>query len=255
MKVLRELHNEAGRRKNGLYVAEGIELVRRAIDFGAEVHALILSQPCLESAEGGHLVDKAASAGIEVFSTTAGLMGKMLQAKPTPECVAMVRRNIAPLESALQQPNSLVLMVEHGENPDNLGMALRSCEACGVDGVVLAAHTVDPHNRRTVRGSRGAVFSLPISISTEASAAVDRASSAGFQVVGSSASATRDCFDVDLTGPTMIVVGNEHVGISATVKEKCDELVRIPMRGKIHSLNISIAASVLMYEAIRQRGH
>jgi TrmH family RNA methyltransferase len=253
MKLLRALHNEAGRRKNGLYVAEGLELVRRAIDFGAQVRSLILTETFLASAEGGHIVDKAASAGIEVVSTTSGLLGKMLQAKPTPVCLAMVKRDIASLEDVLGTHTSLALMVEHGENVDNLGMALRSCDASGVDGVVLAADTVDPYNRRTVRGSRGAVFSLPIAVAVDPGTAIAHARAIGLQVIGSSASAAKDYYDVDYTVPTIIVVGNEHVGISSAVREMCDTLVRIPMLGKIHSLNIAVAASVLLYEAVRQR--
>ena len=255
MKLLRDLHNEAGRRRNGLYVAEGAELVRRAIDFGAKLTSLVLTEPFLSSAEGSHLAAKATSAGVQIVSTTTGLLGKMLGTKPTPDCIAMVRRDIASLEDVVGPGSSLVLMVEHGENVDNLGMALRSCDAAGVDGVVLAADTVDPHNRRTVRGSRGAVFSLPISIAENPNDVISRARTIGLQIVGSSASASKNHWDVDYTSPTMMVVGNEHVGLSASLREQCDALIRIPMLGQIHSLNISVAASILLYEAIRQRNN
>lgn len=252
--LLRELTTEEGRLRSRRFFAEGEELVMRAFDYGGGVESLVLTERFASSTRSEAVLSRATSAGMEVGVTSEGLIAKTLEAKPVPECVAIVERKVARLEHVLSGERRLVLMVEHGENADNLGMLLRSTDAAGVDGVVLAADTTDPFARRVVRGSRGAVFTVPISIQHDAAVVVERARTSGFQVIASSAGSDVHHTRIDYAKPTMFVVGNEHVGISETVRREADAVVRIPMRGRINSLNIAVAASILLYEAIRQRG-
>jgi RNA methyltransferase, TrmH family len=251
--LLRELTGEDGRRARGLFFAEGEELVARAFDYGGGARSLILIDRFASSLSAQLLMERAAAAGAEVYLATEGLIAKTLDAKPTPECIAIVERKVVSLKDALAGQLPLALMVEHGENADNLGMLLRSTDAAGVTGVVLAAETVDPFARRVVRGSRGAVFTVPISIQRDAIRVIEEAKNAGLQIVATSANADRFYTGIDYTKPSLIVVGNEHVGVSDTVRELSDAVVRIPMRGRINSLNIAVAASLALYEAVRQR--
>ncbi len=165
-----------------------------------------------------------------------------------------MERRVASLSQVLSGECPLVQMVECCENADNLGMLLRSTDAAGVDGVILAADTTDPFSRRVVRGSRGAVFTVPICLQADPRRVIEEAKNNGFRVIATSAHADMPYTSVDYTGPTLIVVGNEHTGISDIVRGLADAVVRIPMRGKINSLNIAVAASVVLYEAVRQRG-
>jgi RNA methyltransferase, TrmH family len=251
--LLRELTGEPGRKRRGLFFAEGEELVRRAFEFGAGVRAVVLTERFAEAPAGGRLVAVAESAAAEVYAVTEGLLSKVLEAKPTPECLAILERKVCSLPDVLAGEKPLVQMVEHGENADNLGMLLRSCDAAGATGVMLTADTTDPFSRRVVRGSRGAVFTLPICIQKDLAKALQTARERGVRIIASSAQAEKPFTDADYTKPTMIVVGNEHVGISDMVRELADEVVRISMLGRINSLNIAVAASVLLYEAVRQR--
>lgn len=251
--LLRELTTEEGRRTRGLFFAEGEELANRAFAFGVRVHSLILSDKFVDSEAARVLLGKAESAGVPAFTASEGLIGKILESKPTPECLVIVERRVEGLSQVFEGCCPLVVMVEAGENADNLGMLLRSAEAAGVSGVVLTADTVDPFCRRAVRGSRGAVFTLRIGIQKDSARAITAARDAGLQVVASSARAETLYTRVDLTKPSLIVVGNEHVGISETVRSMSDVVVRIPMFGRIRSLNIAVAASILLYEAVRQR--
>ncbi len=252
--LLRHLTTEDGRRSARRFFAEGEELVLRAFDYGGKVDALILTERFASSAQAAGLVSRAEAAGAEVCVATEGLIAKTLEAKPVPECIAVAERGVVPLSRVLSGKTRLVLMVEHGENADNLGMLLRSTDAAGVDGVVLAADTTDPFARRVVRGSRGAVFTVPICIQPDPVKVIEEARAAGFQIVSSSARSDIFHTKIDYTAPTMLIVGNEHVGVSDTVRSLSDAVVRIPMRGRINSLNIAVAASILMYEVLRQRG-
>ncbi|MEI6810328.1 MAG: RNA methyltransferase [bacterium] len=253
MQVLRDLQNEAGRLKHERYTVEEAELVRRAMDLGAPVETVVATDVFARTAEGQHLLDKAEAAGLNACSASAGLLGKMLGAKPTPDCVAIVRRKLASLDSILKAPCPLIQMVEHCESADNLGMLLRSTDAAGTTGVLLTADTTDPFSRRTVRGSRGAIYTVPLCIVSAAEAVFAAAKRHNIRIIGTSATATTAYDEVEYTGPVVIVVGNEHTGLSPAAQKAVDVMVRIPMRGRIHSLNIAVAASIMLYEAVRQR--
>ena len=253
MRLLRELQGEDGRRRERKFLVEGEELVRRAFDFGGGVLSLIFTEAFAATDAGQGLAQRAAAALVESYTATEGLFGKILEAKPIPECIAVVERRVTPLDDALAGERPLVMMVERSENADNLGMLLRSTDAGGVTGVVLAADTTDPFSRRVVRGSRGAIFTVPICIRNDCLGAIREAANRGIQVIATSANAQRVYTDIDFTKPSMIIVGNEHVGISRSVRDISDALVRIPMFGKINSLNIAVAASIMIYEAARQR--
>lgn len=254
VQLLRELVGEDGRRRNARFLVEGEELVRRAFDYGGKVDSLILTERFAASRESEELLNRASLAEADAYSTTEGLLAKILEAKPTPECLAIVERRVTAIADVLATASPLLMMVEHGDNADNLGMLLRSTDAAGVDGAILAADTTDPFSRRVVRGSRGAVFTVPICIQYDAIKAITEAKKAGIQIIATSAQSDVFYTAIDYTKPTMVVVGNEHVGISEAVRTHADTVVRIPMRGKINSLNIAVAASLVLYEAIRQRG-
>ena len=251
--LLREIATEDGRRRTGRFFAEGEELSRRAFDYGGSVEAVVLSDRFAGSEQAAAILERAASAGATAYCASEGLIGKTLGAKPTPECVAIALRKVASLSEALSGGTPLVQMVENGDNADNLGMLLRSTDAAGVSGVILSGETTDPFARRVVRGSRGAIFTVPICIYPDAARAIAEARSRGIQVVATSAKADVSYTEVDYTAPTMFVAGSEHFGISDAVRELADVVVRIPMLGKINSLNIAVAASLVLYEAVRQR--
>lgn len=252
IKLLRDLQTEDGRTRAGLFFAEGEELVRRAFDFGGRVDSVILTERFAGGAEVQDIAARAAGAGAPVYIATSGLLSKILDAKPTPDCLAVVERKTSPLPRLFSRDCPFLQMVERGENADNLGMLLRSTDAAGVDGVVLVQST-DPFSRRVVRGSRGAVFTVPLSISDDPAEVIRRVKESGLQVIATSAQSDVAYTEPDYTKPTMVVVGNEHVGISNAVRNMADVVVRIPMRGRINSLNIAVAASVVLYEAVRQR--
>lgn len=254
MKLLADIQNEDGRVRNRLFFAEGREMALRAFNFGAEFHALLLAREFAGDPDASRVLKEAGDNGVDVYCAGSGLIGKVLKSKPVPRCIAILKRKVCRLSDVFSNGSSLVVGVEHGENADNLGMLLRSAEAANVDAVVLAADTVDPFNRRTVRGSRGAVFSLRICVKKSMSEVLERAKTAGFTVTAASAHADTVYSETDMTRPAFLIVGNEHHGLTKETMAAADSIARIPMMGGIGSLNIAVAASLLMYEARRQRG-
>jgi RNA methyltransferase, TrmH family len=251
--LLRELQNSEGRRKHRRFFAEEVEIVRRAFDFGAKVEAVIVTEKLADTPETTALLEAAATNNTPIYAATSGLIGKVLDAKPTPDCIAIIERKTASLDEVAAAPDALIQVVESCENADNLGMLLRSTEAAGVTSVVLTGDTADPFARKVVRGSRGAVFNVPLCIEPDIKKVAQALKSGGIQLVATSARAENAYTDVDYTKPCAVTVGNEHTGISDELREAADVVVRIPMLGRINSLNIAVAASIMLYEVVRQR--
>jgi TrmH family RNA methyltransferase len=252
VKLIREIQTAEGRALHSCYFAEGEELVRRACSYGGKVRSLLLTDKFASSASGIEIAELASERGVECFVCSSGLLSKILDAKPVQECLIVVDRVLTGLQQVFTG-TGFVFMIESCENSDNLGMLLRCADAAGVDSVILAGNGVEPFNRKTVRGSRGAVYTVPICIEPDVQAVLDAAHNADYRVIASSANCDTLHTGVSMVGPTVIIVGNEHTGISETVRAGSEAVVRIPMFGKINSLNIATAASVLLYEYIRQR--
>ncbi|MGI6296272.1 MAG: TrmH family RNA methyltransferase [Armatimonadota bacterium] len=253
IQLLRELISPAGRLQRSRFIIEDRELVKRGFAFGCRIDSLILTDKFAANEDCRELVESALQIKCPVHTASEGLLSKVLASKPTPDCVAIAERSTVPIDHIMTNQATLIAMVENGDNADNLGMLLRSADAVDVDGVVLTAETTDPFSRRVVRGSRGAVFTRPICIMRDSVRAISEAKNIGMQVIATSAQSDTIYTQLDLTKPSMIVVGSEHFGITDEVRVHADAVARIPMLGRINSLNIAVAASIVLYEAVRQR--
>ncbi|MGB9887657.1 MAG: 23S rRNA (guanosine(2251)-2'-O)-methyltransferase RlmB [Moorellales bacterium] len=147
----------------------------------------------------------------------------------------------------------LLLALDQVEDPQNLGAILRSAEATGVDAVILPQRRAAPVTAAVARASAGAVAYLQLIRVPNLARALERLGDQGITVVGLEAEAERNLFSLDLRGPLALVAGGEARGLRRLVKEKCQYLARLPMRGRVTSLNASAATAVALYEVLRQR--
>lgn len=174
-------------------------------------------------------------------------------------CVAVVEaRKYATLEQILNFAKSknqapFLLILDAIQDVNNLGSLLRTAEAVGVHGVILPAHHAAEINPTVIKTSAGATEHLLIAQETNLTRTIEFLKKQNIWVVGLAAEAKTEYDKADLTGPLAIVVGNEGKGISRLVREHCDLLINLPMRGHINSLNAAVAGSIALYEALRQR--
>ncbi len=147
----------------------------------------------------------------------------------------------------------LVLLLDGIEDPRNLGAILRTAECAGVDGVFIPERRAAGLNETVAKASAGAVEHLPVGRVTNLSRLIEQLKERNVWVVGTAADAPIDYTDWDWTRPSAIVLGGEGAGLHRLVREHCDALVKISVRGKIESLNVSVAAGIVLYEALRQR--
>ncbi|MCE5285294.1 MAG: 23S rRNA (guanosine(2251)-2'-O)-methyltransferase RlmB [Pelosinus sp.] len=146
-----------------------------------------------------------------------------------------------------------VVLLDELEDPHNLGAILRTADAAGVHGVLIPRRRSCPLSGTVAKTSAGAVEYVPVARIGNIGQTIDQLKKQGMWIVGADMEGQADYYDADLTGPLVIVVGSEGQGLGRLVKERCDFLVKIPMRGKINSLNASVACSLLLYEVRKQR--
>jgi TrmH family RNA methyltransferase len=212
-------------------VVEGHQLVREALDAGWEVEA--------EFVAGG----TTPVTGSDVFVLGTGVIERVASTESPQPVLAVVR--IPPRTFDLATA-AFVLVADRIADPGNVGTILRSAEAAGVDAVVLTAGSVDPFNPKVVRASAGSLFRVPVLTTTLASV-----QAGGLRTIGTSSHRGSPHTDADLTGRIALVVGNEARGLPDDAE--VDEWVTIRHHGRAESLNVAMAATVLCFEAARQR--
>ena len=249
--VARLLRDAGMRRETGLIVVEGTRELVRAIENGWVPHEIYVDLD--RAGEGARaLALGSEERGVRVYRCVSTAFDKMSYRENPDGILAVgpaVGRTLVDLRLA---ENALVLVAEKVEKPGNLGALLRTADGAGVDAVIVCNGGTDLGNPNLVRASIGTLFYLPIAAATSG-AAVGWLRDRGVRIVTTEPEADLLYTSADLTGPVAIVVGSEDEGLSEEWRREADLRVRVPMRGKNDSLNVSVAAAVLLYEAVRQR--
>lgn len=146
-----------------------------------------------------------------------------------------------------------MLILENLQDPGNLGTIIRMAEGAGVTGVIMSCNTVDIYNPKTIRSTMGSLYRVPVIYVDDICEAVEECKQKGIRVYAAHLKGTDNYNIKDYTQPTAFMIGNEGNGLTDKLTDKADELVRIPMQGKVESLNAAIACTILTYEAVRQR--
>ena len=241
------------REETGEMIVEGFRECRRALDNGYRPGAIFhCPELYLKNENEAQLVVDAERAGADVFTCSKSAFVKMAY-KERPDGLLMIGPHVAKRLSDLDlPPNSLVIVTESIEKPGNLGTILRSADAAKVAAVIVCDRTTDIHNPNVVRASTGTMFSVPI-VEATSDEALAWLKERGFKILAATPHAEMLHFEVDLTGNVAIALGAEQYGLTAKWMEGAELRVRIPMLGLADSLNVSAAATILVYEAVRQR--
>lgn len=252
VKAALKLRKSKTRRLTGQTLVEGHRELERATDSGWMFKELYYCPELFLDPDSGKLVIRIANTGIPVFRCSEAAFRKMSY-RDTPDGLMalspLVERKLEELELPA---NPLLLIAEDLEKPGNLGTILRTADATGVDAVIACNHKTDLSNPNVIRSSIGTLFFLPVAeASTEET--LTWLKKKGIQSIAAVPDSEREYTDPDLCKGTAIIVGAEDEGLSETWKDRADIQVSIPMLGRNDSLNVSTAAAVMLYEAVRQR--
>lgn len=242
------LLTKRGREEQARYLLEGVHLVQEALKAGAPIETILIQQGQAWPVE----ISVEQLDGIEQVEVSEAVLAKCSDMQTPQGIVAIVRKETRALDMIIETANSLVIIVDGIQDPGNLGTIVRSADSVGATAVLLGAGTVDLYNPKTIRATMGSLFHLPI-VQTDLTPILEKAVELGIQVVGTSLAATHSCYDLNLTRSTWFVVGNEGSGVSPQVDSLVSERVKIPMPGQAESLNVAMASTVLLFEAMRQR--
>ena len=244
---LRRLVREPGaRRANRAFVVEGEKLVSVALEAGARLEGVYVA-----TGWEGPVLDRARTAGVDVVRLAPGVLERVVDAS-TPQPVLAVARAVDTELEALRGSTLMVVCVDV-RDPGNLGTVLRSAEACGAGGVICCDGTADVTGPKCVRASAGALFHLRVVAGGAAVEVLEKLGSWKMHRLGTRARGGIAYDQVDLRAPTAVVVGNEAHGFPPALDPLLEALVTVPIDGRAESLNVGVAASVICFEAARQR--
>lgn len=239
------------------FVVEGVRNINEAVKNGWQIKAFFCGEEKL-SVWAEELLMTVKTKGNYRFSQE--LMKELSGKEETSELMAIVAmKEITPTQMKLSS-NPFLVLFDRSSNKGNLGTMIRSCDALGVDGLILTGHGVDLYDPEVVAASMGSFFSLPVIRIAEQEILyelINRMKEAygTFRLLGTTAHQQKAIYELDLTSPLLLFIGNETKGLSYAYKELCDELCTIPMAesSTASSFNVSCAASIMMYEVVRQR--
>jgi len=239
-------------------VIEGRNAVIEALRAGTAIDKIYLQKGETDKALG-HIASKARAAGAVVVEADRRKLDAMSRTHAHQGVIALAAvREYASVEDILQaaadkgEPPLLVVCDELSD-PHNLGAVIRTAECAGAHGVIIPKRRSAGLTAVVAKTSAGAVAHVPVARVPNLPALLEELKARGVWVFGTAADAPLSLYEADLKGPAAIVIGSEGTGMGRLVAERCDFLVRIPMRGKLNSLNASAAAAILLYEAVRQR--
>lgn len=248
---VRRLAERKYRRQQGAFVVEGIQPVGRALEAGWDVEVLIIA-PGLLSETASAIVHAQQARGIQVAQLSAELFGRISDREGPSGLAAIVRGDLARAVDLHAHADSVYVALHAIGNPGNLGTIIRTADATGVAGVILIGDTADPFAPTAVKASMGSLFTVQVAHMPEPGTFFAWARERGVQVLATSGRADRDHWSTRYRPPLAILFGSEGAGLPADMLEKADQRIRIPMTGTLESLNLAVAAGVMLYEVRRQ---
>lgn len=253
VKAATALRDRRARERAGLTVVDGSREIRRALDAGAEVVEAFSCESLLAGPDARAALDLLQARGVVVQPTSEPVFAKLAFGERAEGLVAIIRIPSTALTDLELRADPLVTVIEGVEKPGNIGAVLRSADGAGVDAVIAATPRTDLYNPNAIRASAGTIFTVPVA-AAPAIQVLTWLRARGLRVIAARVDAARLYTEMDLTGPLAVVLGAEADGLTETWAADDIEPVRLPMLGVADSLNVSVSAAILLYEARRQRG-
>ena len=261
IKLLLALQQKSSeRRKTGLFVVEGRQELQHCLHAGYEIDTIFYCPALYSAAEPPETVcppvlppdSWAATAGARCFQVSPEIYAKVAYRGSTEGVIAEVRTKSLRLDDIRLSEHPLMVVLESVEKPGNLGAILRSADAAGVDAVVVCDPLTDLFNPNLIRSSVGAAFSVQV-VACKSEECIGFLKKRNVRILTAQLQDSHLYYDTDMTCGTAIVMGTEHDGLTDLWRQAADAHIRIPMLGQIDSLNVSVSAAILMFEAVRQR--
>jgi TrmH family RNA methyltransferase len=245
VKTVRALHLRKAREESGLFLAEGLKIVTEAVELGFAPAILMYSARAADHP----MLRRAAAVARETVEVTEAILAKISRRENPQMVLGVFEQRFTDLAALDPAGAGLLLGLEEVRDPGNLGTIIRTADAAACAGVILIGDCCDPYSVEAVRATMGSIFAVPIARASVAEFLAWRAAWPG-SVIGTLLTATQDFRQASSARPSLILLGNEQAGLTPALAEVCDVTVKIPMLGRADSLNLAVAAGVMIYAAL-----
>lgn len=234
----------------GRFLIEGVRLCEEALSSPAEVEQVLFAREALKSERLQNLIERCGERGILTQETDRRALQAFCEAVAPQGIAAVVRRRQWDRDRLLSSDGPMVIL-DQMRDPGNVGMILRTAEAAGASAVFLSEASVELHNPKAVRASMGAIFRIPAFERVELAETLNLLRQAGFRILAADVRSGASYRDVIPGGKIALLLGSEASGLEDRVRRLVDEVVRIPMCGGVESLNVAVAAGILLYAMVK----
>ena len=250
-KLLLLQQKSSERRKDGLFVVEGQRELLHCLEAGYEIDSVFCCPALFNDGEYADALQHYIS-GSRYFEVSEQVYQKIAYRGTTEGIVAEMKSRTLCLDNLRLKDNPLIVVLERVEKPGNLGAILRSADAAGADAVIVCDSLTDLYNPNLIRSSIGAVFTVPV-VACTSGECIEFLKQKNIRILTAQLQDSHLYYDTDMTGGTAIVMGTEATGLTDQWRKAADAHIRIPMLGQLDSLNVSVSAAILLFEAVRQR--
>ena len=239
--------------QHGRLLLDGKHLVEEAVRAALSIKTLAM--PASQLADNTSLAESLADVGTKVISVTQSVMDAISPVVSPSGIVALAERPPVTVDDVLGGTSQFVVGLVDIQNPGNLGAVIRTAEAGGATGVAATGQSADPYGWKALRGAMGGTFRIPVTWPTAPLSLIADARASGLKVVAATVGGCESLYEINLTVPTLVMVGGEGSGLSQEIVSAADQTLFVPMPGSADSLNAATAAALIIYEAFRQRYH
>lgn len=251
IKNIRKLREKKERDDSGLFFVEGLRHVIEAVQQKVEIEEIIYCPDLLNSKAGNQIIKTALLNDINLIDVNE-MVFRSLSSKNGPQgLAAVIHQKWDSMDSVSEDDTGIWIALDEIQDPGNLGSILRTMDAVGGKGVILLDHTTDAYHPTTVRASMGAIFSQKI-IRMEKIKFIDWLRKHKIQIIGTTCDDGKDYQEVKYPSKLILVLGSEQKGLPDEIKGSCTQMIHVPMIGRVDSLNLANAASIILYEIFNQ---
>lgn len=253
IKGIKKLQRKKDRWDERLYLIEGVKVINEYMEYIGKPKLILISEELSTVTGGTELFNKINEYDAHLIKVPHRILKDLSDTENPQGIVAVVNFNDSEIENLIVEKNNFIIVLDGVQDPGNLGTIIRSADAFNINGIILTDNCVDLYNPKVVRGTMGSLFHIPIAIADNKLEIINNLKDRGITIYSTYLEGKNYIHKIDMTKDMAIIIGNESRGVSKELLELSDYTLKIPMYGNAESLNAAIAASVIMYEAARQR--
>lgn len=255
VKYIKSLHQRKFRDSDQKFFVEGIKITREALESGAHVPDVVICPEILERVSGGSdFLAYLGKGDLNVNSIPENIFKEISDTEAPQGVLALINKGLNDADKIDFNPGGIYLLLDGIQDPGNLGTILRTADAAGVNSILLSKGCADAYNPKTLRSTMGSIFRVNFYEKVDLCETALKMKQRGIRIIASSLEAGSNYADINYNNGIGLVIGSESNGVSPEMIEQADATVRIPMKSGIESLNASVAAGILLYEVLRNRG-